>query len=128
MVLFLLGMLEEFLGGNGGIDTINAVALLSRTGGAPTAATISRPTLSVECRPAIDGEELILYAAVIVRFNPGKDVPFALGAFRRKDGSLFLARFLDKAGATPLDTGQFARDRALFKLKVTGSEIVAIAV
>ncbi|MFZ5629889.1 MAG: thiolase C-terminal domain-containing protein [Spirochaetota bacterium] len=116
-----------FFGGNGGIDTINAVALLSRSGGIPTAGTVSRPSVPAECRAAVDGEEARLYAAVMVRFNPGTDVPFALGAFRRNDGSLFLARMLDAAGCTPSDTDRYPRDRALFHLRITEAGVFAVA-
>jgi acetyl-CoA acyltransferase len=118
---------QHFLfGGNGGIDTINSVALLSRKGGTPLAATIARPALPAECRPAVDGEELRLYAAVLVQFNPGTDVPFALGAFRRSDGSLFLARILDAEGRTPAATDGYARDRALFHLRIKEDGVFAV--
>lgn len=113
-----------FFGGNGGIDTINSVALLSRAAEIPVPATISRPTVPAECRPGMEGEELRLYAAVMVRFNPGTEVPFALGAFRRSDGTLFFARILDSAGQTPTDTDQFVRDKALFRLRVENNDTV----
>lgn len=118
---------QHFLfGGNGGIDTINSVALLSRQGGVPQAATIARPAQVAECRPAVDGEELVLYAAVIVRFNPGTEVPFALGAFRRSDGSLILAHMLSKDGTPPTDTDRYVRDRALFRLQIRSGGVFAV--
>lgn len=118
---------ENFLfGGNGGIDTINAVVMLSRKAGAPTAARVTRPVACVPCRPGVPGEELKLYAAAVVHFNPGTQVPFALGAFRRSDGSLFLAHMLDSAGNTATDTRRYERDRALFRLQVNADGVVAV--
>ncbi len=44
--------------------------------------------------------QVAVVAAVAVGFNPGSEVPFALGAFRRSDGSLCLTRIL-QADLTP---------------------------
>lgn len=120
--------LNFIFGGNGGIDTINSVALLSRKAGTPEPATICRPEAPAKCRPAIEGEELLLYAAVMVRFNPGTDVPFALGALRRSDGTLFLARLLDASGRTPADTDRFVRDAAVFRLQKGEAGLFAVEV
>ncbi len=115
-----------FFGGNGGIDTINSVALLSRAAAIPEPAKVAKPEIVAECRPGTEGEQLTLYAAVMVKFNPGTEVPFALGAFRRSDGTLFLARMLDKEGKTPADTERFARDKALFRLRIENDSVFAI--
>jgi len=115
-------------GGNGGIDTTNSVVLLSRSAGIPANAAIAEPSETVDCRPGAPGEEMTLYAAVMVRFNPGTDVPFALGAFRRRDNTLFLARMLDASGRTPADTDRFVRDRAVFRLQTGESGMFAVEV
>lgn len=93
---------QHFLfGGNGGIDSTNAVAILSRSAleRKPAVINAEMPPRTLP-RPLAEDEKLTLYAAVAVRFNPGSEVPFALGAFRRSDGSLCLTRIL-QADLTP---------------------------
>lgn len=117
---------QNFLyGGNGGLDTINAVALLSRHAGPFFDTVLAQESQVITCTLPQHGEMLHLYAAVIVRFNPGTEVPFALGAFRRQDGTLVLSRFVAADGSTPEDTVRFARDKALFRLEVNGETLIA---
>jgi acetyl-CoA acyltransferase len=90
-------------GGNGGIDTVNAVALLTRKKipykKSVIPASVSAPLKSAPLR---EGETGILYASALVRFNPGADAPFILGSFRREDGSLCMARIADAGESAPL--------------------------
>lgn len=119
---------QNFLyGGNGGIDTSNAVALLSRQPGPYHDTVLGEDNHVAHCLKPHDGEMLRLYAAVMVRFNPGSDVPFALGAFRRSDDTLLLARFVAADGSTPESTEHFVRDVALFRLEINGATVIARA-
>jgi acetyl-CoA acyltransferase len=70
-------------GGNGGLDTVNSVAILTRSPRAPKPALISEERLPAQRAQALrEGEVVTVYAAVMVRLNPGTDTPFALGAFQ----------------------------------------------
>ena len=73
-----------------------------------------------------EGDTLVLYAAVAVRFNPGSSVPFALGAFRRNDGSLCLARILH-ADLTPCtDVAPLIRDKTALRVKMVEEKPLAV--
>ncbi|MBX3723891.1 MAG: hypothetical protein KF713_18740 [Turneriella sp.] len=100
-----------FFGGNGGIDCVNSAAILSRS---PLPlqnlpGTAAHTPAAERSLPA-EGESALLYAAAIVRFNPGSDTPFVLGCFRRKNGSLFLARIAGSAGEMRSDTAGLIHD------------------
>lgn len=119
---------QHFLfGGNGGIDSTNSVAILSRTALERSPQVIgAEKTANILPRPLAHGEELTLYAAVAVRFNPGSDVPFALGAFRRNDGTLCLARILN-ADKTPCsDVAALPRDRVKMHVKIENGKPFAV--
>lgn len=119
---------EHFLfGGNGGIDSTNSVALLSRSP-LERKPVIIRAEAVPAARPVAlaEGETLVLYAAVAVRFNPGSSVPFALGAFRRSDGSLCLARILH-ADLTPCTDAQpLIRDKTALRVKMVEEKPFAV--
>lgn len=114
-------------GGNGGIDCTNSVALLSRE---PLRRKRQIPGNSGQFRPEPNplkpGENLTLYAAAAVRFNPGSDVPFALGTFRRHDGSLCLARILNPDLTPHLDVSDLTRDKATAKIQILDAKPVAV--
>lgn len=119
---------SQFLyGGNGGIDCTNSVALLSRKPMRRRKTKIqSARRFHGKPKPLVMGEKLLLYAAAAVRFNPGSDVPFALGAFRRNDGTLCLARIYN-ADLTPhLDVSDLIRDRAIARIELLDSKPVAV--
>lgn len=119
---------QHFLfGGNGGIDSTNAVAILSRVPLERKAAVISPAAPSpTGPKPLADGEELTLYAAVPVRFNPGSDVPFALGAFRRNDRSLCLARIVNADNTPCADVALLPRDQQKLRVKMQDGRPVAV--
>ncbi len=119
---------QHFLfGGNGGIDSTNAVAILSRTALKRKGVVIaSGNEAPVRPKPLAEGEQLNLYAAVAVRFNPGSDAPFALGAFRREDGSLCLARILHADGQPCTDVAALSRDREKLRLKIKNQKPFAV--
>ncbi|MCX7631963.1 MAG: hypothetical protein N2Z22_01375 [Turneriella sp.] len=108
---------ENFLfGGNGGIDSINTVAILSRKPRTALPLEFEPSEELIPCRPPEEGELLSLYAAAMVYFNPGTKVPFALGALRRADGTLLLAHLADRDGKIPEETDSFPRDVPAFRL------------
>lgn len=114
-------------GGNGGIDSTNSVAILSRTALERKPAVISaEQTRVIQPLPLAEDEELTLYAAVAVRFNPGSDVPFGLGAFSRSDGSLCLARILNADRTPCTDVALLPRDQIKLRLKIQNGRPFAV--
>lgn len=111
---------KNFLfGGNGGIDTTNAVALLSREPNERKQAVLpAMPQQLTDLQALTENEVLTLYAAVPVRFNPGSEVPFALGAFRRQDETLCLARIVDTDLKAITDVASLRRDKAQFTVRL----------
>ncbi|MBV6494144.1 MAG: hypothetical protein LDLANPLL_02170 [Turneriella sp.] len=98
-------------GGNGGVDTVNAVAILSREV-FPSNNTVLAPlhkTLKKDFHLS-EGHEATVYARTLVRFNPGSEAPFLLGAFRDDKGELFLARVVDKNLQPFLNTEELKHD------------------
>jgi acetyl-CoA acyltransferase len=116
-------------GGNGGLDTVNSVAILTRRPTQPKkkeSIILPEPMLQRRAEVLGEGEILILYAAVIVRFNPGTDTPFALGAFRRADGTLCLARITDEAGRNLTETESLTRDKTRATIRFLENKPVAV--
>lgn len=114
-------------GGNGGIDSTNSVAILSREPLHRQAIVIggeSRPQREIQ--PLSEGEKLQLYAAVAVRFNPGSDVPFALGSFRRHDGSLCMARILNADHSPCTDVSGLVRDSVTLVIQFVNAKPYAV--
>jgi acetyl-CoA acyltransferase len=116
-------------GGNGGLDTVNSVAILTRV---PQASASGPPMISPEISPQqparalSEGEVVTLYAAVMVRFNPGTDTPFALGAFRRADGSLCLLRIQDASGKGITETDSLTRDKTQAQIVYAENKPLAV--
>lgn len=116
-------------GGNGGLDTINSVAILTRT---PRPLQKARHTDAEHvlpqqpAQPLREDEVVTLYAAVMVRFNPGTDIPFALGAFRRADGSLCLLRIQDQAGKKLSTTDTLTRDKTQAQVRYAENKPLAV--
>lgn len=109
---------ENFLfGGNGGIDCVNSVAILSREATVRQGVVISGTEKApAPPGPLVEHETLVLYAAVSVRFNPGSEVPFGLGSFKRADGSLCLARILNADLTQHTDVSDLIRDKTCCEL------------
>lgn len=116
-----------FYGGNGGIDCVNSVAVLSREAGeSRTEVVTTDPSPEILLRLPADGEKATLYAAVMVRFNPGASVPFCLGCFRRPDGSMFLVRVYTRDRKTPADTAALKHDISRITIQLQDGVPVAI--
>jgi acetyl-CoA acyltransferase len=118
---------KNFLfGGNGGIDCINSVSLLTRTySPGKNAVKSSETKLPARPKELQRGEHLVLYAAAEVRFNPGAEVPFTLGCFRRSDGSLCLLHILD-SHLLQADPNILKRDSTTAKISFHLEKPVAI--
>jgi acetyl-CoA acyltransferase len=120
---------QHFLfGGNGGIDCVNSVAILSRNALLHRDEILSSERQNVPPGKIIaENETGILYAAAVVKFNPGGTVPFALGAFRRSDGTLCLAHIVDADLTAHLDISDLKRDetRVIFRL-VAGKPVAVL--
>lgn len=116
-----------FFGGNGGIDCVNSVALLSREYAESAGSYLPSPQQTpVTPQPLAEGETATIYAAVMVRFNPGADVPFCLATLRRKDGSLALARICDLNGNGLKERPAFVHDETQVRIQLVDSIPVAI--
>jgi len=108
-------------GGNGGLDTVNAVAILTRNKpkkGKKSDYRHQPLRTTTVAKPLAENEPLTLHAAVIVRFNPGTDAPFALGSFRRSDGTLCLLRIVDAQGNNVLTCDELKRDATKAVVKI----------
>lgn len=119
---------QHFLfGGNGGIDTVNAVMLLSRKPYESKLAELKSEVRSTTTpRAIVDGEKATIFASALVRFNPGSDVPFMLVAAKRNDGALCLAR-LHNADLTPCLQSEFLRhDATLVTLANRDNHSIAV--
>lgn len=118
---------KHFLfGGNGGIDCVNSVAILSRTALPPQTAILPGNNGGTASSPLAESEPLTLYAAVTVKFNPGADVPFALGAFRRANGGLCLARILNPDLTAHLDVSDLIRDQTRATIRLIDGKPCAV--
>ncbi|HRP70585.1 MAG TPA: hypothetical protein PLY93_13735 [Turneriella sp.] len=106
-------------GGNGGLDTVNAVAVLTREPVPINQNTIPpQPKKTAQPFNFTENQNATLYAATLVRFNPGSDVPFVLGAFYDEDGSLFLARMTQKDGSPLQTTKNLVRDKTRVQISL----------
>jgi acetyl-CoA acyltransferase len=115
--------------GNGGLDTINSVAILTRAPRPLQPAAHEIPahvSAQQPAQPLREGEIVTLYAAVMVRFNPGTDIPFALGAFRRADGSLCLLRIQERAGQGLSETDSLSRDKTQAQIRYAENKPLAV--
>lgn len=121
---------QNFLfGGNGGLDTVNSVALLTRTPRDSHASTLHAPVdsaIPLPARPLQEDETLVLYAAVMIKFNPGTDTPCALGAFRRADGTLCLARIYDSAKHNLRETTSLKHDQTRATIQFINEKPTAV--
>jgi acetyl-CoA acyltransferase len=116
-------------GGNGGIDCTNSVALLSRDFADSAGDVVRAPDVnSIVPRAATAGETAALYAAVVVRFNPGSDVPFCLGCVRREDGTLFLARIYGHDLKPLTQLPEFSHDKTRVTLMIVDARPVAVLI
>ncbi len=114
-------------GGNGGIDCINSVAILSRDQGLSMPEVVDAPAVQQRTSAAPKETEMAtLYAAVMVRFNPGAPVPFCLGCFRRENGSLFLARVYNRGFEVLTDTSALQHDRTSITVRMLDGAPVAV--
>lgn len=112
------------LGGNGGIDTMNAVAILGRPERPPLAPRDHQS--SVAALPPLNhagfkpGEEGLLYSATVIRFNPGKrkETPYALGLVRLPNDRLVMARLADGGGHSLDSIDQLALDGSRLRLSL----------
>jgi acetyl-CoA acyltransferase len=110
------------LGGNGGIDTINGVVFLGKSGAADGAeAAELRAALAHEPEPRLtlndpaltENLEVRLHATTTVRFNPGArgKTPYVLAHVRKPDGQIGVVRVTDVAGAPLAEAGGLELDR-----------------
>lgn len=119
---------KHFLfGGNGGIDCVNSVAILSRESLEYRHTVLSPdPDPQLSAITITDGIKATLYAAATVKFNPGADTPFALGTFRDESHNLFLARICN-ADLTPhLDVTDLIRDKTRVTIRFVDQKPVAV--
>ncbi len=115
-------------GGNGGLDTVNSVAILSRTERERSSFVTAQGVAIVDVLPVENLERVTLYALISVRFNPGEAVPETLGAFKRQDGTLVLAGLRDTSGERIQELSTFTRDKSVFTLFVSDAGIFAAPV
>lgn len=115
-------------GGNGGLDTVNSVAILSRTERTNSSFAPGKGAAIVNVLPVKNLERVTLYALVSVRFNPGETVPETLGAFKRQDGTLVLAQLRNTSGERLQELSNFTHDKSVFTLSVSDVGIFAVPV
>ncbi len=118
-----------FFGGNGGIDCVNSVAILSRQPLPQAGTQVFSAKHDIPQSMRLDeGGTAMLYAAVTVKFNPGSDAPFALGCFRRGNGSLCLARIVNADGTAHSDVADLPRDKTRACFRYIDGKPVAVLV
>ena len=119
---------KHFLfGGNGGIDCVNSVAVLSRESLEYRNTVLPPATVQGLAELEItEGMPATLYAAATVKFNPGADTPFTLGAFRDRSGNLFLARICNADLTAHLDVTDLVRDKTRATIRFVDNKPIAV--